>query len=813
MLSGDLKHGFLRLSRDRSFAVAYVLMLAIGVGATAAVFSIWNGMLLRPRPYTEPDRLVTLHEHYEGVESNELSLSNVAYYALQDRGPATVLRSLAAYRVGDYTVAVQGVPARVSGALASEGLFSVLGVAPALGRGFSRSSDSPLEVIVSDTFWRAQFRAQTAVIGQSFVVDGIPHTIVGIAPAGFYFPVKSVRFWIRWSVERPIGSNPNVILFVAVARLAKDASATQAAAESTVKLRSLGRTVLGQQVAFGSAGAPTIRAVRLLDAEALEFGPALRFLTWGAAVLLAIVSANLMNLSLSQGIRRQRELALRVALGASRATLLRQLLVETWLLLVVGALGGGAVAAGIIWTTQVYGPPDLPRLAEIQLDPVTLVFGVSLAAIVSTATTLVPALRLTRADQLVDETRSADTSLSAPCTRRNGRLQSTLVILEAACATAAIVASVLLGRSLASLIAVDVGYTIDHVLALRIFIPGGDTEDVRRWHVTTELLNRLRTSPDVVAAGASNMLPLDPANFSAGFSVPGDYRRAMPVNVAPRVAVSQRYAVTPGYAEAVGLRLVNGRFFRGSDADSRRAMWLVNEEFARLYLPPHPVGMVFPWTVDDADADLEIVGIVHNTLKSGPAASPQPEFYDILKNGIWGDAKLVVRVKGDPATFAPTALALVRRLAPDAAVDAKPLAQQLGNALARPRFLSTAATALAFLGSVLASGGLFAVLLRTVVQRRRELAIRLALGASTNGIVGMILRESVSRTSLGILLGLAVCAGLSRFMTVLLFGISPLDPASLIAPAVILLPVTVLVTIPVALNAIAANPNQLLRSE
>jgi MacB-like periplasmic core domain len=274
------RHALRTIGRSPAFAIAFTLMLAVGVGSTAAVFSIVAGVMLKSYPYPDSQRLVRLEEHYEGVKTREFYLSNVAYYALRNP-PSSTLAAIAAYRVGDYTVTFDRVPARVRGVQASAQIFDVLRMRPALGRAFTAGETAGLsvpEVVLSSAFWRTRFNADPSVLGHVLLVDGVAHEIVGIAPPGFYFPEPATRFWTRWTVEPPVGPNPTVTLVLSIARLREGTTNAQAAAESTARVLEAGRKTLGQRVAFGGESAPQVRTLALREAETAQLKPAMAFL-------------------------------------------------------------------------------------------------------------------------------------------------------------------------------------------------------------------------------------------------------------------------------------------------------------------------------------------------------------------------------------------------------------------------------------------------------------------------------------------------------------------------------------------------------
>lgn len=810
----DLRHAIRVLRRNPSFTAGTLLTLTLGIGATMVVFSIVYGVLLRPLPYVDADRLVRLSEVYPGVSlPHGGHITNVTYYAWVDRSPQAI-ESLAAYKGREYTVGFPGNPARVRGAEVSPALFPVLRVRPELGRFFGEGeagAGANLAVVLSTRLWETRFGGRRDLVGQALSIDGRPHIIVGIAPRGFAFPDGGADLWTPYVVERPLGANPEITIFFALARLKLGYTANQAEAEGTAVTRALGETPLGARVALGAAGPATIRVNRLVDDMTSEVKPALLLVSSGVVCVLLIVCVNVANLFLSRSVARERELATRAALGAPRARLVRELLAES---LVLSTLGAALACLLLTWSLPLLlrlAPADFPRLGDIRVDVRVLTFALALALFTTVASALIPALRATRVD-LADRLRGADGASGGGFRATHAqRVRDALIVLEAAFAVVLLVAATLLTRSLVRLTGVDPGYDPESVLTARVFVPGGDDAAAqRRRQLLEALLERARALPGVVAAGGGNMMPLDGASFRAGFPAPGSYRQAN-ATTPSRVAVGLRYTVTPGYAEALGLRLRAGRFFSPADVSSPGVTWVVNQEFARLYLPADPVGMRFPWSRDNHDADLEIIGIVDNVLKDGLDQAPEPAFYVPLREPVWGDLLLLIRTVGDPGAVAPALRQVVAQTAPDAAVELVPLQTRLGASVDRPRSATGIFVGFGLLALALASIGLHAAISYSLSQRWRELGLRAALGADRRELLRMVMREGLGRAVVGIILGLIAAAGLAHLMKGLLFEIPSLDPVAFVASPILLIVVAALACLRPALNASAADPADALR--
>jgi len=810
----DLRHAVRALRRNPSFTAGTLLTLTLGIGATTVVFSIVYGVLVRPLPYVDADRLVRLSETYPGVAvPHGGHLTNTTYHAWVDRGPQAI-ESVAAYKGREYTVGFPGGPARVRGADVSPALFPVLGVRPELGRFFEEreaTAGANLAVVVSARLWETRFGGRRDLVGQALSIDGRPHVIVGIAPRGFAFPDGADDLWTPYVVERPLGANPEITIFFALARLKPGYTANQAEAEGTAVTRALGGTPLGARVALGAAGPTSIRVNRLVDDMTSEVKPALILVSAGVACVLLIVCVNVANLFLSRSVARERELATRAALGAPRSQLIRELLAESLVLSTFGAVLGYLLLTWSLPLLLRVAPADFPRLSDIRVDFRVMAFALVLALFTTVASALVPALQATRID-LADRLRGAEGGRGGGFRATHAqRLRDALIVLEAAFAVVLLIAATLLTRSLIRLTSVDPGYDADSVLTARVFVPGGDDAAAqRRRQLLETLLERARALPGVVAAGGGNMMPLDGASFRAGFPAPGSFRQANATNPS-RIAVGLRYTVTPGYAEALRLRLRAGRFFTPADVSSPAATWIVNQEFARLYLPANPVGMKFPWSRDDQDVDLEIIGIVDNMLKDGLDQAPEPAFYVPLREPVWGDLLLLVRTMGDPGALAPALREVVARAAPDAAVELVPLRTRLGASVERPRSATSIFIGFGLLALALASIGLHAAISYSLSQRWRELGLRAALGADRRQLLGMVMREGLGRAVVGIVIGLVAAVGLGRLMRGLLFEIPSLDPVAFVAAPVLLIAVAALACLHPALRASATDPADALR--
>ena len=782
----DIRSAVVGMRRAPGFAATAFVTLALGVGATTAVFSIVYGVLLRPLPYADPDRLVRVWEEYPGGRSpaGNRWLSRSTYAVWKDR--SQTLDVLGGYAIRDYQVTFGGQGVKATGAQISPAVMAALGVAPALGRLLADADagdGTPPAVVLSDRLWRERFGASPDAVGATLVVDGISRTVVGVSSMGFGFPDPGVRFWIPHAIpELSAPSGP--IVFTSVARLKPGATPAQAEAEGTAAARSAPKHRL-TELFFGKGGAVVVHVKPLGEDIAAPARPALSVLGVAVALVLLIACANVTNLLLSRGVARQRELAIRAAIGGSRARIVRQLFTESAVLALTGAALGLGLAWWLVRLLPALAPATMPRLDSVALDQSVLGFWILTAVLAAVLAGLLPAVRGARvgaADALRSADRFAESGFRGIQARR---LRDGLLLVEAAFAVVLIVGASLLAHSFVRLMAVDSGYTADGVLVASVELPRGAT-DARADQFIDAVLARLRALPGVRAAGASEMIPLGKGTAVEPFTLPDSVTGGKPARGRALV-----YFVTPGYGEALGLRLRDGRLFSDADVKAGNLATLVNEEFVRQHLASHDVtGLQIPGLAgQDASVIAEVVGVVGNVLKDGNDRDPQPELYFV--HGSHGQrigdvVKLVIRTAGGPASWAQDVRGAVAQADPDAVIDRiEPLATSVAASLDTPRFAATVMSAFAAVAIALAAIGLYGALSYTVSQRARELAIRCALGARRTDIVRLVLREGLSVTFAGVTIGVLASALVTRLMRDLLFGVSPLDGlAFAVAPAV-----------------------------
>jgi putative ABC transport system permease protein len=816
----DLRYALVTMRRNTGFAVAALSTLALGIGATTAVFSVVYGVLMRPLPYPRAAQLVQISEEHPGAVSplQQPMLSNLTYYAW---GAASrTIEALAAADGDEYTVALPDGAEKIRVSSVTPSLFPLLGETPGLGRFFTTDearAGADHVVVLSDRAWRERFHADPNIIGRGVTLDDIACTIVGVGKPGFYFPDRETLLWKPLAVRPPspdavAGQRGNIAVLTAYARLKPGITIQQAEAEGTIAARTTIRP-MADSLLFGVGGPIVVHVHGIVDGMTARIRPALLVLAAGVVCVLLIACANVANLFLSRGVARQREITVRAAIGASRARLARQLLTESVVLAAIGGAIGVFAAWAAVRAMPALAPHNFPRLDQVRIDAGTLAFAA--AAVVCTAlfSGLAPALRASRVN-LADSLHGGGDGASAGGFRgqRAQRLRDVILGAEAAFAVMLLVGALLLARSFVRLTHVDAGYTPSGVLTAAVFVPGGNAG--ARGGAMTALaeaaVGRVRALPGVVAVGATNMMPLDRSLDIVGFPAPWT-----PPGSSRSTARALQYWITPGYAEALALRFRGGRAFTRADLTSATRYWIVNETFARQYLPPHPVGFQFPWNARNAKYTAEIIGVVADVLKDGNDAKPQPEMYTLARDSVQFSShfEIAVRTAARPATLAPAVRDALHALAPTASIETTTLSRRLEQSVDQPRFAMTVLVGFAVVSLALAGIGLYGVLSYAVSQRRRELGVRAALGASRRSIVSLVVREGLALAGGGVVIGLGAAAALTRLMQGALFGVAPLDAASFASAPVILLLIALLACIVPALRAATTDPAEALRHE
>ena len=747
----DIRLAFRVLLANRGFAAATLLTVALCVGGTTAVFSVVYGVLLRPLPYDESERLVRLWEVHPGATApfREAVLSVPTYRAWSTSSES--LDAIGSYYTDEFDVTGAGAARRVRGVQVTPSLFRVLRAMPAVGRLFNEADAergaAPV-VVLAYTTCQERFGGDPNVIDRRLTIDGVDHLIVGVVPSGFSFPrplvgaegQSAVRLYTPFTVPEVDPEAKVIGVVQAIARLADAATAVQAEVEGTAYARGVGRPFA--DVVFGDGAPVEVRVRSMVEQMTANVRPALLLLVVGAGLVLAIACANVTNLLLSRVSTRAREFATRAALGAGRRRVLQQIVTESVVFSLVGGVLG--VFVGWVFTTAVrsLAPEDFPRLQDIRVDMWFLAAGAVVAVFVGSIVGVLPALRQTGVD-LVSAIQVGGMRSMGNAGRR---LRETLVVVEVALAIVLLVGGAHVARSFVTLLSVDAGFDAANVLVADIHVPEG-SHQTRGEELAVATLERLREVPRVVAAGAGNMTPHGSLLYSSGFRLPGMTTR----DGAPLVATALHSVITPGFAEALNMRLVAGRFLTIEDTTSPIIAMLVNEAFVNAYFNDGrpAVGRVFSGMfagmLERDDAVVEVVGVVQDVLLRSLDQAPQSQIY--VPYGVGFDiryATLVLKTDGEPATSAPVVTSITQQLDPVATLGQMgPLTDKVSTAVAGPRFTAFVIGAFAALALSLATAGLYGVLSFGVTQRRREIGVRAALGATPRDLVVMVLKHGM----------------------------------------------------------------------
>jgi len=796
----DLSFAVRQLLSARGFAAAALLMLALGTGATTTIFSVVNAVLLRPLPFTDPDRLVRLYEVTPQGRQYTTSEPTLLDWQRMPRG----FDGVAGYTFTSATLTGDGEPEALTGGRISWNLLPLLGVEVTLGRGFTAAEDDirgdRQVVVLGEGIWRRRFGANPDLVGRGVTLDGQPVTVVGIArlDAVALMDTETLEYLVPLAAD-PDASRTNHYI-TAVARLAPGVSLRDAQAEMTRIAGELGRDFPASNGDWGARVVPVRDWV--IDAR-LE--RTLAVLLGAVGLLLLLACANVSNLLLARGTTRARELAIRAAIGASRARLVGLLLTESLLLAGLGTAAGLALAAAAMPVVGALGPADVPRLAEVTVDGTVLGFSAAAAVVTALVFGLVPAFRSARRDVDV-ALREGGRNVAA-----GGRLRGVLVVSELALAMLVLVGAALLARSFLKLQAVDPGFDPEHAYAVRLQLPASTADEACVAFFET-LEARLRALHGVVSVGSAFIEPFSGTHTSnrvaatdARPQAPGDF-----------IAIDWR-TVTPDFWKTMRIPLVRGRWLTARDggpAGPRRPVPVViSRSLARaLWGDEDPIGRTLLWRGPEGPTR-EVVGVVGD-VRDYALESELPMLYYVHQAVPWSTMTVVVRIDEPAAAVLPAVGRAIRAAAPGLPVPAiLPLAATLGRAVAAPRFLLQLFGVFAVLALVLGGMGVYAVTLVGVTERAREIGVRMALGARPAGILWLMLRQSLARLAVGLALGLAAAVALARSMSALLYEIQPVDPTSYAVVAAILAVVTVLATVVPGGRATRVDPRVAFTAE
>ena len=792
----DIRYALRSWRRAPGPTAAAVMALALGIGANSTIFSVVAGVLLKPLPYQNPERLVMVWQDMRarGGPARDW-ISPGLFIEWQQR--ATMFESLGAARGWAPNLTGIDEPERLRGAAVSAGYFTALGVAPQLGRIFTVEDDrpgSPPVVIIADSLWARLFNRDPSLVGRTVSLDGQATTVIGVMPKGFQSPIIDAEMWSPVRID-PARAPRGIIVLRVLGKLKPGVSVAQAQA---------GMTALAAQLAEEDPEWERARVavLSLQDDIVGDVRQMLMVLALAVALVLAIACANVTSLLLARAADRTREITIRTALGAGRRQIVRQLFTESALLAVVGGGSGLLLAWWGVAGLVALAPASAPRLHEVRVDANAAGFTLAITLLTALASGLAPAVATARS-HLNAGLRDGGRESTA-----NGRLRALLVTAEIAVAFVLVVGAALLIRTLVALQHVDMGFTPDHVLTAAVAPPRTQYRDPAALRqLYGRLLERASTIPGVRAAALTNMLPLSGGDFNLSFAIEGRARVATP-GAEP---VAGARIVSPSYVSTMGVRLVQGRDLSPLDTENSPGAALVNETMARRYWPnASPLGarILLP------DLELTVVGVVGDVHHRGPGATPGAEMYIPYEQFVARQVVIALRTTGDPARSASALRAVMREIDPALPLaNVRTMDQLLSQNIAQPRFLAALLTGFAGLAALLALVGVYGLLSFSVSRRARELGVRMALGAGRTRVVTLVLGQSAALVGIGLVAGVALAMTLTRLLRTLLFGVRPGDPATVVAMAGGIALAALLASLPPALRASRIDPVIALREE
>jgi putative ABC transport system permease protein len=807
-MTRDIRYALRRLLHNTGFTLIVVATLALGIGANTALFSIVNGVLLRPLPYDQPERLVAINHVYGGGDGQEAAFAVPTYRDIRER-----LRTFDAFAAGqewNANLTGMGQPERLVAAKATAQFFQVFGVQPMYGRTFLDGEDQAGRdkvVVLSHGFWQRRFGGDPAVVGGHVLLDGERHEIVGVMPPGFYdFFQRRTELWAPLTFRpEQFGDNQRTNEFLyAVGRLAAGVPLERAQPDVRAFAEGLKRDFPDSYSEHW-----TVRATALDELATRRIRPALLVLTGAVGFVLLIACANIANLLLARGASRTREVAVRAAVGATRTDLIRQLMAESVLLSLAGGVAGLAIAFGAVQLLLAVVPVDLLRVEAIRIDGAVLLFTLVTAIVTGLVFGIAPAVHGSRAD-LNDALKGGSRSVSEP----HGQwLRRTLVVAEVALALTLLIGAGLLIRSFARLQGVDPGFSPDDLVTFSVALPRAKYDTpARRAQFFETLRERLAAIPGVEGVGATSNVP-----FGQNWSTSSFYVEGHQTPEGQPGPWGDTRLITPGFHEAMRIRLIRGRYLTPADREGTHRVVVVDDEMVRRYWPDtDPIGKRVTFQ-DPAEGDVNwitVVGVVEHTAHEALDAERRAQLYFAHQSLPIARMTFVLRSEGDPAALVGAARREVLALDPDQPIaQVRTMNDMMDEALGQRKLSLYLLGTFAGLALVLSALGIYGVMSYDVTRRSQELGLRMALGAARSSVLTMVLRQGMTLALAGVILGFAAAWGLTRLLETELYGVTRTDPATFWSVAVLLTMVAGVATLIPAIRATRMEPIRALRYE
>jgi putative ABC transport system permease protein len=806
----DLRYGYKNLLKHPGFTVIAVITLAVGIGANAAMFSVINAVLLRPLPYHEPKRLVTIWEESpeRGLYQMPVSFANLRDWIDQNH----TFDQISAYTFTNLNLIGAGEPARLDTVRVSSNLFSLIGAEPQFGRVFLPEEDkegASKVVILSHALWKNRLGSDAGIVGRSLSLDNQSYTVVGVMSADFQFPVgfgymgkvlnDPIDLYVPLAASG-VESRRGNYSFFALGRLKAGITIDQARADMTTIERRL-----EQQYPDGNTGIG-ISLIPTQEQTVKEIRPALLVLLGAVAFLLLIACANVANLLLARAASRQKEMAIRSALGASRLRILRLLLTESLVLSLVGGVVGLLLA---VWGTNALmalAPDNIPRLNEVGVDARVFGFALAVSLVTGIVFGLVPALHAAKPDLNEGLKEGLRGSMESTLGKRT---RSVLVAVEVALSLMLLIGAGLLIKSFLRLQQMNLGFNPESVLAVNLELPDSTyPEDHQRTAFFQEALVRLESVPGVRSAGATTGLPLTLSVSGSDFRIEGH-----PEPEAGKEMIIQTRSVSPGYFSTLGIPLLTGRDFSDRDKSGAPEAAIINADLARIYFSNEdPINKRI--TFDDGESWISIVGVVGDVKQLGLDSDAKPEVYFPFLQAASPSMSLVVRTVSSPLSAFAAVKSQIQGIDKNLPIDdAKTMEQLLAESTSGRRFNTLLLTLFAVVAVMLALVGIYGVMSYTVTQRTHEIGIRMAIGAQPRDVVRLVVGQGMLLSIIGVVLGLLGAFALTRLMTTMLFGVEPTDPLTFISLALLLIGVGLVACYLPGRRATKVDPLVALRSE
>jgi putative ABC transport system permease protein len=802
----DLRYGARMLRKNYGFTLVAVVTLALGIGATTAIFTVVNAVLLRPLPFKEPDRLIMFNET-KLPQFPEFSVSPANFLDWKQQN--SFFERVVAIGPAPFNLTGTGDPERLRGMRVSEGFCAMLGVQPMIGRDFLPEEDQQGHnqvVILSHGLWQSRFGGDDSILDQPITLDGQSYTVIGVMPPTFYFIDRTNQFWTPMAFTAQQAQNRGGHSLAVIGQLKAEAGLDQASAEMVA----IADRLAAQYPEVNQGW--NVKLTPLLEYTVRSIKPALLALLGAVGFVLLIACVNVANLLLARAAGRQKEIALRTALGAGRWRIVRQLLTESVLLSLAGGVMGLLLAKWGLDALLKLVPQELPRMSDVSLDGRVLAFSAAITLVTGLVFGLIPALQASRVnlnEAIKDGGRGSTEG------KRHHFIRNALVVMEVAAALVLLVGAGLMTKSFMRLQEVEIGFNPDKTLAVSLALPRAKyPEENQQVAFFQQLMENVRGLPGVQSVGATSLVPLSGDDFLLNFKIEGQ------PPLAPEAQQSTHYySVSADYFKAMGIRLLRGRYFTEQDTRDSLLVAIINETMAKKIFPGEdPIGKRITFNMpSETPSWFEIVGIVGDVKHYSPQRATSMQTYEPYTQQTFAAMALVARTSGDPASLGAAIRGEVLQLDKEQPVsNINTLDHLVSTSVAQQRFSTLLFGIFAAVAMMLASIGIYGLLSYLVAQRTHEIGIRLALGAQTSDVLRMVVRQGFLLAGAGIALGIGVALLLAKLTTSfseLLYEVTATDPETFAVIAVALLCVALLACYLPARRATKVDPIIALRSE